>query len=71
MLQDLRVILERGPPICAIHNILKKYCDEFPNDNMLKKWVIDVAIRAEKVYNTHQVNVSSHIFESINKWPRT
>jgi hypothetical protein len=64
-------ILERGPSICAIYDILKKYCDEFPNDNMLKKWVIDVAVGAEKVYKTHQVTVSSHIFEFINKWPRT
>ena len=63
-------ILERGPPICAIHDVLKDYCTEFPNDNMLKKWVVDIAKGAEKVYNTHQVTVS-RIFEFINKWPRT
>ena len=37
-------ILERGPPICAIHNVLKDYCAEFPNDNMLKKLAIDITI---------------------------
>jgi hypothetical protein len=63
-------ILERGPPVCAIHNILKEYCAEFPDDNMLKKWVVDVAKGAEKVYNTHQITVS-RIFEFINKLPRT
>ena len=59
-------ILERGPAICAIYDLLKEYCAEFPNDNMLKKWVIDVAIGAEKVYNTHQVTVS-RIFDFVNK----
>ena len=41
MLQDLWVMGSyqywRGPPICAIHDILKEYCNEFLNDNMLKK----------------------------------
>ncbi len=32
-------ILERGPPICAIHNILHDYCTEFPSDNILFKEV--------------------------------
>ncbi len=51
-------ILERGPLICAIHNILRDYCAKFPSDNILKKWVIDIAKAAEKVYNTYQVPVS-------------
>jgi hypothetical protein len=59
-------ILERGPAICAIYGLLKEYCAEFPNDNMLKKWVIDVAMGAEKVYNTHKVMVS-RILDFINK----
>lgn len=67
-------ILERGPPICAIHNLLKDYCTEFPNDNILKKWVIDVAKGAEKVYNTHQVTVSQVVFSimvlEVIEWPR-
>ena len=68
MLQDLQVmvpILERGPAI-SIYDLLEEYRAEFPNDNMLKKWVIDVAMGAEKVYNTHQVTVS-RIFDFINK----
>ena len=59
-------ILERSPAVCAIYDLLKEYCAEFPNDKKLKKWVIDVAMGAEKVYNTHQVTVS-RIFDFINK----
>ena len=68
MLQDLQVmvpILERGLAI-SIYDLLEEYRAEFPNDNTLKKWVIDVAMGAEKVYNTHQVTVS-RIFDFINK----
>ncbi len=50
-------ILERGPGICAMHDILSDYCNEFQDDNVLKKWAVDIAEGAEKVYNTYQVPV--------------
>jgi len=51
-------ILERGPMICAVHNILSNYCNKFQNDIVLKKWAIDTTKGAEKVYNIHNVPVS-------------
>ena len=51
-------IMERGPGVCAIHDVLKDYCTEFPNDAVLKKWVIDVAKGAEAIYTTYQIPVS-------------
>ena len=51
-------ILERGPAICAVHDILSNYCNESQNDIMLKKWAIDITKGAEKVYNIHSVPVS-------------
>ena len=50
-------ILERGPAICAVHDILSNYCNEFQDDIVLKKWAIDIMKGAEKVYNIHKVPV--------------
>ncbi|KAF8153914.1 hypothetical protein B0H34DRAFT_799839 [Crassisporium funariophilum] len=59
------LILERGPSVCALYYILYKHCNKYPNDNMLKKWVIDVVKGAEKVYNTHQINhLKEHNFDA-------
>jgi hypothetical protein len=57
-------IVERGHAICALHPILKTYSEKYPENNILKKWVIDVAIGAEKVFRKYQVPVCrfpSHI----------
>ena len=59
-------IVERGPTICkALHPILwKTYSEKYPENNMLKKWVIDVVVGAEKVFRMYQVPVCrfpSHI----------
>ena len=54
--QDYKT-LSQSPQFTDVHDILHDYCAEFPSDNMLKKWVIDIAKGAEKVYNTHQVPV--------------
>jgi len=35
-------ILERGPMICAIRDILSDYCNQFQDDIVLKKWAIDI-----------------------------
>ena len=40
-------ILKRSPSICAIHDVLCDYCTEFPNDNMLKKWLAEIPTRPE------------------------
>jgi hypothetical protein len=50
-------ITERGKPICALHGILSTYHAKNLNNNVLKKWVIDVAIGAEKVFNVYDVPV--------------
>jgi hypothetical protein len=47
-------IKERGPAVSAMHGVLSMFwpgkgnCHE--NDNVLKKWIIDIAIGAEKCY---------------------
>lgn len=51
-------IEERGPSVCAIHDVLKDYCTEFPSDAILKKWVIDIAKGAEAIYYTYHIPVS-------------
>jgi len=43
-------ILKCRKAIHALHSILKNYHEKYPENNMLKKWVIDVATGAEKVF---------------------
>jgi hypothetical protein len=50
-------IKERGEAICALHPILAEYYTKFPNNNVLKKWIIDVTLGAEKVFETYCVPV--------------
>jgi hypothetical protein len=52
-------ILERGKAICALHPILKEYHERFPDNNVLKKWVLDVIASAEKAFTTCGVAVRS------------
>jgi len=33
-----------------LHPLLKKYHEKYPDNNVLKKWVIDVTAGAEKVF---------------------
>jgi hypothetical protein len=51
-------ILERGRAICALHSILSEYHEKYPDNNVLKKWVVDVATGAEKAFETFGVEVS-------------
>ena len=37
-------IVERGSAICALVPIFEKYAEKYPCNNVLKKWVIDVAV---------------------------
>ena len=50
-------IVERGDAICALHPILKTYSEKYPENNVLKKWIIDVALGVEKVFRMHQIPV--------------
>ena len=50
-------IVERGGAICALHPILVDFYTRFPDNNVLKKWIIDITLGAEKVYNTFCVPV--------------
>ncbi|RDB28214.1 hypothetical protein Hypma_001371 [Hypsizygus marmoreus] len=50
-------ILERGPSICAAHPLLEGFYKKYPKNNVLKKWVIDLAIGAEKAYEIHGVPI--------------
>jgi hypothetical protein len=52
-------ITERGHAICALHLILEKYSTKHPDNSVLKKWVIDIARGAEKVFRIHNVPVRS------------
>jgi len=52
-------ILERGAAICAVHPLLQLYYSRFPKNNVLKKWVIDIAEGAEKVFSMYGVAVST------------
>ena len=57
-------ILERGKAICALHPILKHYHEKYPQNNVLKKWVIDIATGAEKVFEKYGVTVR-HIISHV------
>jgi len=50
-------ILERGNAIRALHPLFEEYYQKYPNNNVLKKWVIDVIAGAEKVFATYGVTV--------------
>ena len=41
-------ILERGNAIRALHPLFTEYYKKYPDNNVLKKWVIDVTAGAEK-----------------------
>jgi hypothetical protein len=50
-------IEECGKAICALHSILANFYTRFPDNKILKKWIINVTLRAEKVYKTYNVPV--------------
>jgi len=52
-------ILERGKSIQALHGIFSTFYQKFPENNVLKKWVIDVCIGLEKVYEQYHKEVSA------------
>ncbi|KAF9547265.1 hypothetical protein CPC08DRAFT_769475 [Agrocybe pediades] len=48
-------IKESGPAVCALHSVLRDYHLEAPDDNVVKKWIIDILKASEKVYKDHDV----------------
>jgi hypothetical protein len=50
-------IVERGAAICALHDVFSAFFTKYPDNNVLKKWIIDVMVGAEKVYKTYNIEV--------------
>jgi hypothetical protein len=52
---------ERGPAVSAMHDVLSRFWPgndrRYENNNVLKKWIIDIAIGAEKCYTTYNTPV--------------
>ena len=48
-------ILEQGKVICALQHLLKKYHEKYPENNVLKKWVIDITTGTEKVFALYKI----------------
>ena len=51
-------IKERGPGICSLHQAFSKLYINHPDNNVLKKWVVDVANAAESAFFDHNTPVS-------------
>jgi hypothetical protein len=50
-------IEERGDAVCAMHKVLKEFWECHPQNNVLRKWIIDVLKGVEKAYHVHEVAV--------------
>jgi hypothetical protein len=37
-------IVERGAAICALHDVFSAFFTKYPDNNVLKKWIIDVMV---------------------------
>ena len=48
---------ERGPAVCAVVNVLEGFHHRHPDDNIIKKWAVDIAKGATQVYVQHGVMV--------------
>ncbi|KAF6748269.1 ribonuclease H-like domain-containing protein [Ephemerocybe angulata] len=54
-------IEERGEGICAIEGFLRHWHEKYPEDNVLKKWIIDILRGAEKVYRDHGQEIPADV----------
>jgi len=54
-------IKERGPPVRELHTVLADLWNkpQHQTNNVLKKWIIDIASGAEKTFRLNQVPVST------------
>lgn len=59
-------ILERGVAIQALPPILTKYHERHSENNVLKKWVVDLANGAEKVFKTYGVPVRFRVLDQLD-----
>lgn len=50
---QLLSIDERGKPILAVVDVLERYHLRYPNDNIIKKWVVDITAVIYKIYGQH------------------
>lgn len=55
---DTFELMERGPGIEALSDVLAHYTTEFPDDILLQKWVDDACRAAELIYHDANVPVS-------------
>lgn len=58
-------IFERGPVVLAMVPAFRNFLAQYPDNNVVKKWIIDVAIGAEAVCqrNGIDITVSLHILQ--------
>ena len=54
-------ILEWGKDICTVHPLLKKHHKKYAENNVLKKWVIDITAGVEKVFTEYDTTM--HVFD--------
>ncbi|KAF9497418.1 hypothetical protein BDN71DRAFT_1494751 [Pleurotus eryngii] len=50
-------ILERGPMVLAMVPAFRNFLAQHPNDNVVKKWIIDVAIGAEAICQRNGIGI--------------
>jgi hypothetical protein len=50
-------IAERGRAICAVHDVVDAFFRKYPEDNTLKKWIIDIARGIRAVVGEHEEDV--------------
>ncbi|KAH7884293.1 hypothetical protein F5I97DRAFT_1830800 [Phlebopus sp. FC_14] len=54
-------IEECGKPILAVADVLKHFHHKYPNDNVIKKWGVNIAAGAQKVYSDHGVMYTAYM----------
>ena len=58
-------IEERGLPNCSVVNVFHHFHHQYPEDVVLKKWAVDIAIGAEKVYRQYGLMVINCLLVSV------
>ena len=50
-------IEERGPAVCALHKVFTEFWERYPENAVLRKWIIDVLRGVEKAYHVQNAAV--------------
>lgn len=50
-------ITERGPLVMAMHDVLSGFWQRYPSNNVLRKWIWDIGLGAEKIYRENNLPV--------------